>query len=109
MRKPPHCGPTPDPVYMPDRIFLNRTLYMRWLFAPLLALSLWFGTGTAASAGEHPPGPDIWFTPNPFTGNGDFLNLWTDDAPWQTAAVKVDALGIVHQSSMVMRAMVFPR
>lgn len=37
------------------------------------------------------------YTPNPFVPNSDFLNVFSDTAPWQTAASKVDVLGIVHQ------------
>jgi hypothetical protein len=69
---------------------------MRWLFAPMLALSLLIWAAAPTSAGEHPPGPRIWFTPNP-NANSDFGNLWSDTAPWQNAARKVDVLGIVHE------------
>lgn len=68
---------------------------MRWLLALFLALTLLIGTGAAASAGEHPPGPEIWFSPN-FTKNPDFDQLWADDAPWQSARRKVDVLGLIH-------------
>src|ERR1700738_1810317 len=97
MTKPPPCEREP---ISPATVFIpipNRTLQMHWLLAPLLALALLTGTASPASAGEHPPGPRIWFCPNPYTPNGDILNLWSDTAPWQSAAGKVDVLSIVHQ------------
>src|ERR1017187_1747387 len=60
---------------------------MRWLLAPFLALLLLTGTGAAGWGGE----PEIWFNPN---SRADWLNLWTDDAPWQNAAKRVGVIGI---------------
>ena len=58
---------------------------MRLLLVPFLALFLL--TGTKAPA--DPLHPEIWFTPN---NPVDWLNMWTDDAPWQEAAKKVDVI-----------------
>jgi hypothetical protein len=66
---------------------------MRWLLALLLAISSLISTERVTLAGEHPPGPNIWFIPN---GKMDYLNMWANNAPWQSAAKKVDVLGIVH-------------
>jgi hypothetical protein len=60
---------------------------MRWLLAPFLALLWLTGTGAAGWGGE----PEIWFNPN---SRADWLNLWTDDAPWQNAAKRVRVIGI---------------
>src|SRR5665213_23085 len=60
---------------------------MRWLLAPLLALSWLIGTGAVARAAA----PEIWFNPN---SRADWLNLWTDTAPWQQAASHVNVIGI---------------
>src|ERR1051326_3892027 len=62
---------------------------MRLLFAPIVALSLLTGR---AAAGDLPE-PEIWFNPH---GPADILNLWSDDAPWQQAANKVQVLVLVH-------------
>src|SRR5665213_3568684 len=61
---------------------------MRWLLAPFLALLLF---NTPANA-QSVPEPDIWFNPH---SPVDILNMWTDDAPWQTAASKVKVLVLV--------------
>lgn len=62
---------------------------MRWLLAPLLALSWLTGTGVAAWGAD----PEVWYNPH---GPSDMLNMWTDTAPWQNAAQKVRVLGLVH-------------
>jgi hypothetical protein len=67
---------------------------MRWLILPLLGLALSSGIGSLATAGEHPLGPEIWFIPNPNGGPPDFDALWSDSAPWQDAAQKVDVLSV---------------
>jgi hypothetical protein len=69
---------------------------MRCLLAPVLAFSWLLGTGAPALAGDHVPGPEIWYTPNPNSATADFNSMWTDDAPWQHAAKKVNVLGIDH-------------
>jgi hypothetical protein len=66
---------------------------MRWLLAPLLALSLLIGTGAAIPPDRTEAWPEIWFKPqSPL----DWLNMWTDDAPWQHAASRVNVLGVIH-------------
>jgi hypothetical protein len=75
---------------------------MRWLLTPTLAFIWLIGAGSTVSAGEHPRGPEIFFIPNANAFTPDFPNLWSDDAPWQTAAKKVDVLGILH--SWVLQA-----
>jgi hypothetical protein len=62
---------------------------MRWILAPLLALFWQAGTGASVRASE----PEIWF--NPFA-RADWLNLWTDDAPWQLAASRVNVIAIAN-------------
>ena len=63
---------------------------MRWLFAPLLAMSLLIGTPAVARV----PEPEIWF--NPHGPAVDLMAMWTQDAPWQQAARKVNVLSLVH-------------
>src|SRR6202790_4105082 len=66
---------------------------MRWLLAPLLALSLLIGTGAAIPPDRTEVWPEIWFkAQSPL----DWLNMWTDDAPWQQAAGRVNVLGVIH-------------
>jgi hypothetical protein len=60
-----------------------------------VALSLLLHVEAGASAGRHSDEPEIWFTPNP--SSPDFQHLWSDDAPWQTAAAQVNVLGIIHE------------
>jgi hypothetical protein len=67
---------------------------MRLLILPLLGLACLIGIGPLAMAGEHPLGPEIWFIPNPNNGPPDFDALWSDEAPWQDAAKKVDVLSV---------------
>jgi hypothetical protein len=67
---------------------------MRWFLAPVLALSWLLGIGVPALAGRHPAGPEVWYTPNP--NSGDFKAMWADDTLWRQAANKVDVLGINH-------------
>jgi hypothetical protein len=96
-----------------------KEFYMRWLRMPLLALALLTGMGQTGMGqtgpgqtgpgqtgpGQTGPGhmgpggtgradnPEIWFNPHvPL----DMMNMWTDDAPWQHAAHKVQVLGLVH-------------
>jgi hypothetical protein len=52
--------------------------------APLLALSC-LSTPAAAD-------PEIWFAPH---GLSDWLNLWSDDAPWQNAMQRTDVIQVV--------------
>jgi hypothetical protein len=66
---------------------------MRWLLAPLLALSLLIGTGAAIPPDKTEFWPEIWFKPQTPL---DWLNMWTDDAPWQLAAGRVNVLGVIH-------------
>jgi hypothetical protein len=66
---------------------------MRRLLAPLLALSLLIGAGAAIPRDKTEFWPEIWFKPqSPL----DWLNMWTDDAPWQLAANRVNVLGVIH-------------
>jgi hypothetical protein len=67
---------------------------MYWLRMPILVLSFMTGiglTGTGWSA--RAADPEIWF--NPHTP-ADFMDMWTDDTPWQNAASKVQVLELVH-------------
>jgi hypothetical protein len=70
---------------------------MRWLFAPLLALSCLTGTGPAGWGAENTMSravwPEVWF--NPHTPS-DMPDMWTDTAPWQNAAKRVNVLELVH-------------
>lgn len=62
---------------------------MRWVRMPLLALSLLAGTGMT----RRDPNPEVWFNPHvPL----DMMDMWTDDAPWQHAAHKVQVLELVY-------------
>jgi hypothetical protein len=62
---------------------------MRWLRMPLLALYCITGLVGAARAAD----PEIWF--NPYL-KADFPNMWSDDAPWQKAASKVQVIELTH-------------
>jgi len=62
---------------------------MRWLWAPFLALSCLTGAGTAAWSAD----PEIWFNPH---ATLDWLQIFSDDAPWQTAAGHVQVMEVVH-------------
>jgi hypothetical protein len=62
---------------------------MYWLLAPFLAMSLLIAMPTAAQI----PTPETWFNPH---GPGDFLNMWTKDAPWRESAKKTNVLVLVH-------------
>ncbi len=63
---------------------------MRRSIAPFLATLLL--TATCASAQQLKP--EIWFNPH---GPGvDLAQMWTQDAPWQDAAAKVQVLVLVH-------------
>ena len=66
---------------------------MRWLLAPLAALSLLCGSPAVAQVHPHPSWPEIWY--NPF-GPADFLDMWTEDAPWPHAAKRVGYVTLVH-------------
>ena len=73
---------------------------MRSFLAAVLAMVWLLGMeGASALAGEHPPGPEVWFTPNPLTSGGDFLNMWTRTMHLGSpAAKKVDVLAaFLHQ------------
>jgi hypothetical protein len=59
--------------------------WLRWLVAPLLALSCLSSSPAAAD-------PEIWFAPH---GLSDWLNLWTDEADWQQAAQRTDVIQVV--------------
>jgi hypothetical protein len=61
---------------------------MRRFLVPLLAVSLLVGPPAVAQHSE----PEIWFYPL----GGDIYNLWSNDAPWQNAASKVNDIGLIH-------------
>jgi hypothetical protein len=62
---------------------------MRFLWAPFLALSCLTGGGTAAWSAD----PEIWFNPHPTL---DWMQMFSDDAPWQGAASHVQVIEVVH-------------
>ena len=61
---------------------------MRWFATPILMFSLLAGTPGSAKI----PEPEIWFNPH---GPVDMVNMWSDAAPWQQAAGKVQVLVVV--------------
>src|SRR5258708_5460835 len=67
---------------------------MRWLAALVFLLDVIISTARAQPLPQPAPlpQPDIWFNPHTPVDMGD---MWTDDAPWQSAASKVKVLVLV--------------
>lgn len=63
---------------------------MRWSFAPVVIILL----SIAMPVGAQTSRPEVWF--NPHGPARDLLDMWTDNAPWQQAASKVQVLVLVH-------------
>jgi hypothetical protein len=66
----------------------------RFLLVPCLTLFLFIGLKASAQVPVKPvPHSEIWFTPQVPV---DWLNMWTDDAPWQNAASKVKVIALEY-------------